>query len=154
MKTFTFLLAAGLLCGAALINCSTLGLTTPPSICDNMPAGESLLCDLAHKYDIHLETAGNILMFTNFDLIEQGVYSRQDALEMFGRLRQAASQKVTGSALVAIVRSAFNDKPNLAMAGVLIVSPYLGYLDVQSPIKDADSDMLVFWIDQQIGFLK
>ena len=147
MKKFIILLSV------LLIGCAAIGIKPPPSVCDNITPGESLLCDLAKKNDLHLETVGNILMLCNFAAIEEGTYKADEALAVLKRVRAAVAFQSSGAALVKIVMSALESRPMLAMAGIMVISPYLSYLDTPDIIKAKDQELLNIWLDQQIKIL-
>lgn len=136
------------------IGCAGLGLKPPPSVCDNLAQGESLFCEIAQKNGIHLETTANLFLFANFAAIDAGAYSAKDAIKVLGDIRYAASFEARATDLVRIVRDVFKANSNLAMAGIMIISPYLSYVDVPDALRPKDRDMLIKWIDDQISLLK
>ena len=149
MKWFgLILLVVGSFFVMMLSNCSTLGIQKPPSICDNMPAGESVLCDTANNNDIHLETVGNLVMVLNVDAIKNGVYSAGQAISVLGDIRAAINSGITAMGLKSIVIDYIDEYPEL-----ILLTPYFGYIDSPKILKSKDIEMLNSWIDQQIGYL-
>ena len=133
--------------------CAILGIKPPPSVCDGIASGESLLCDTARKNDLHLETVGNIIMLVNLSAIEDGSYKASEALSVLRSVKIAAAAGPSGAALVNIVTAALAGKPSLTAAGIMVLSPYLSYMNTVSPIKAKDQELLNFWLDQQINLL-
>jgi len=153
MKKFIILPLLLIFLSVSFIGCAAIGIKPPSSVCDNIAPGESLLCDLAKKNDLHLETVGNILMLCNFAAIEEGLYKADDALAVLKNVKTAVAFQPSGAALVKIVMSALDSRPMLAMAGIMVISPYLGYLDTPDIIKIKDQELLNIWLDQQIELL-
>lgn len=137
------LIAVALILSLSLIGCGALGLKAPPSVCDNMGTGDSILCDIATKNDIHLETAGNFFMVLNMRSIKEGLYTKDQAHDVILGLQSAVGLfEITGDDLRNLVLDYTADYPEL-----ILMSPYLGYLSGAGEIKDADRDMLTTWLD-------
>jgi len=63
----------------AFAGCSLKGIL--PSDCDDV-VEQSFLCDLADRFDTRIEDIGNGLIVINSVLIGEGVYSKEQALEV------------------------------------------------------------------------
>jgi hypothetical protein len=133
----------------ALCACATLGLQKPPSVCDNLSADESVLCDLATKYDLHLETVGDLFLVFNLRAINQGAYQAADALEVLGDMEALLDVFATPADLRGLVLGHVSDYPEL-----ILLSPYLAYMDVPTPITAKDADMLRWWVGKNRELLK
>jgi hypothetical protein len=149
MKWFgLILLVVGSFFVMMLSNCSTLGIPKPPSVCDNMEQGQSVLCDTANNNDIHLETVGNLVMVLNVDAIKNDRYSAEQAISVLGDIRAAINSDITAMGLKSIIIDYIDEYPEL-----ILLTPYFGYLDSPEILKAKDIEMLNAWIDQQIGYL-
>jgi len=120
-----------------------------PSVCDNMEPGQSVLCDIAKRHDIRLETAGDLILVVNLRAIQAGAYSKEDALYVFGKIETALEAPVTAADLRGLVLKYVKDYPEL-----ILLSPYLALVDVPEPVTDADREMLEWWIDYNREWLK
>lgn len=128
---------------ALLANCAALKIQKPPSICEEFAPGESVLCDIALKYDLHLETVGNIILVADLRAIKQKAYTKRKALEVFDKFELALQEDITANRITQLAISYAYNYPEL-----LLVMPYLNYLKVDTPITEKDKEMLIAWIDQ------
>jgi hypothetical protein len=53
-----------------------------PSVCDDIEQGESVLCDAMKDSKYRIEDVGNALIVANIIAIGEGVYTREDAVEL------------------------------------------------------------------------
>ena len=143
------LLLAALCSFVMVAGCAWLGLQKPPSVCDDMAPGESVLCDLAGAYDLHLETVGDLFLVVNLRAIKQGAYTAQDAIDFFERAKVFAQAEVSPMDLRMLVLAYVQDFPEL-----LLLSPYLAYMDTPEPITGADKKMLGWWVDYNLRLLQ
>jgi len=149
MKWFgLILLVVGSFFVMMLSNCSTLGIPKPPSVCDNMPVGESILCDTANSNDVHLETVDNLVMVLNIEAIKDGRYSAQQAISVLNDIRYAINAGITAVGLKMLIIGYIDKYP-----AMILLAPYFGYLDSPEILKAKDVDMLNACIDQQIDYL-
>lgn len=133
-----------------LQGCAMTGIPKPPSVCDELPPGESLLCDLAIKHDLNLETVGNLILVADLRAIKQKAYTKRQALHVFNTLEAAVGKDgVLGKDLALLAIKYAYDYPEL-----LLVMPYLNYLKVEAPITEKDRELLTIWIDQNRTVLK
>lgn len=133
----------------ALAACSTLGLQKPPSVCDSIKPGDSVLCDLAGKFDLHLETAGDLFAIINLRAIKSGAYEAADALKVLDDIGHMLNAPVSPAGLRGLVLAYVSDYPEL-----ILLSPYLSYMDVPTPITGKDVDMLRWWIERNRRLLQ
>lgn len=130
--------------------CSHLPFPLGPSICDTVPQGDSVLCDITTKNDLHLEAIGDILMVANLRAIKGGTYTADEAKEVFEKFRLAINTELSTAMLKDQVMRYVADYPEL-----LLVSGYLNYLDSVSVqlLKPKDVELLNSWIDKQISMM-
>lgn len=126
--------------------CATWG----PSVCDTTPDGDSVLCSIATKNNLRLESVGDILMVVNLRAIKEGAYTAEGATKVFERFRKAINTQVSTTMLRDAVMRYVAEYPEL-----LIVSGYLNYLGDTTVqlIKEKDVEMLNSWIDQQVRMM-
>lgn len=153
-KAFLTIFAIVAVCiwaAAFATGCGLIGIKPPPSVCDNTKEGDSLLCDLAHRFDLHLETAGNFLMAANMRAIKIGAYNKMNARAAFTALKNVVNMEgeVSGIDLKMTVDAYIQEFPEL-----LIAAPYVGYLNTPEVIREKDKELLNSWLDQQIGYLE
>lgn len=148
-----FAVAVFVLTGCAGMT-ATGSLPKPVSVCDGLAAGDSLLCKLANENGIHLETVGNIFMFANVAAIESNAYATTDAVKFMQTAKVLLATKIkTGADLFAYV-NALVKNTRLVAAGLIVISPYLPYINTPDPLMDKDREMLNSWLDQQISLLQ
>lgn len=152
---FVMALAAG---AVLLSGCAGMGplknVPPPPSICDNTQPEDSLLCALAHKYGVRLEDVGNIMVLFNVAAIEQNAYSAAQSRQFFNNLRTVlAADGITGQNIMVYVLRSLKGSPALVAAGILVVSPYIQYLDTQEVFTATDKTWLNKWIDDQLALI-
>jgi hypothetical protein len=133
----------------ALFACSTVGLQKPVSVCDSTRLGDSVLCDLANQYDLHLETVGDLLLIINLRAIQKGSYKPSDALEVLGDIETLLALSPSPDDLKSLVAYHVIAYPEL-----ILLSPYLSYMNVPTPITAKDADMLRWWIGKNRELLK
>jgi hypothetical protein len=133
----------------ALFACSTIGLSKPASVCDSLKVGESVLCDLAGQYDLHLETVGDLFLIFNLRAIQKGSYEAADALKVLGDIETLLAFAPAPADLRGLVLGHVSAYPEL-----ILLSPYLAYMDVPTPITKADTDMLRWWVGKNRELLK
>jgi len=98
---------------------------------------------------------GDIIMLANFANVDMQLYSKEEALTVLRSLRIAVNSQnvVTGANVVLLIKDVFKANPMIAAGGALVISPYIGYLDVAAPIKSKDREFMTWWLDQQIMIL-
>lgn len=129
--------------------CSIIGIKAPPSVCDNKTPGESVLCDIAGKYDLRLETVGDLFLVVNLRAIKEGAYTKEDAQRFFTKASVWIEAPVSVIDLRMLVLGYVADVPEL-----LLISPYLAYMDVSDPISESDREMMRWWVDYNLRLLK
>jgi hypothetical protein len=144
-SVYRTMLISAILAVFAIAGCAI----TPPSVCDTTAPGESLLCDLSRQYNLRLETLGDIAMVLNLRAIKQGAYSAADAKKVLADFRAAVQLDISGSDIKGMVLKYVYDYPEL-----ILLSPYLGYLETPRIIQPRDKAMLTKWIDEQIAFIR
>jgi hypothetical protein len=133
----------------SLVGCT--GIKQPPSICDNMESGQSVLCDLANRYDLRLETVGDVLLAVNLRVVGQiDGYGKQEALIFFNRLKDLINTApISAEGLQKWVITKAVDIPEL-----MIVSPYIVLLNVPDLLTPTDIQNLNWWIDLNLKMIE
>ena len=141
-----------ILCIFVFTSCSMISIKPPPSICDNMPAGERVLCDIVKKYDIHLETTGAIIGDLNLAAIQAGQYNAKDAGEFISNLKkdflELAKDGITAMELKNLIVGNNSYPP-----GMFTLNLYLNYLSVDTKLTDTDIQILENYFDMLMGNL-
>ncbi|HLA02193.1 MAG TPA: hypothetical protein VJ019_05475 [Aestuariivirga sp.] len=135
---------------ALLANCGTLGIGKPPSICDDLAPGNSVLCDLAARADINLEVMGDLIMVVNLRAIKEGAYTAADAQRALQGIRDAvsATNVLAAAELRALALRYISDFPEL-----LLISRYIYVIDSPRILTARDRAMIISWCDQQLSLL-
>lgn len=119
-----------------------------PSVCDSKP--DSVLCDIANRHGVRLETVGDIILVVNLRVIKQGVYTKHQAADALERMKMAYhAANFTAADLKALVLKYADDYPEL-----ILVMQYAGYFDAPTVLKSKDIEMLDWYVDQQLTYLK
>jgi hypothetical protein len=128
---------------------SCAGLPKQKSVCDDM-IEPSVLCELAGKYDIRLETAGDIILVVNLRAIKLGAYEQYQAARFFNDLKhELNTSPVAAADLKKWVLQHVAEIPEL-----LLVSPYLTYMETPQLLTNKDIEMLNWWIDYNLQFVE
>jgi hypothetical protein len=129
--------------------CASIGIMEPaPSVCDGLMAENSVLCGVAVRNGLNLETVGDFIMVGYLRLIHEGVLTKEGVASFFGDVRYALGYEISAADLKALVLEQADEYPEL-MLGLR----YIGYLDTPEMLTSADKDMLVGWIDDQLKML-
>lgn len=120
-----------------------------PSVCDTM-TGKSYLCDISKKYGVRLEDVGNGLIIINAVAISQGLYTKDQAKSVLEEIRALLENPITYSLFKAKVILKVDTYPGLLEVASVYFSE-LGMVD--KTIYAADRDLLIAWIDKQLGLL-
>ena len=133
-----------------LVGCGTLGIGKPPSICDDLAPGDSVLCDLAARADINLEVLGDLIMVVNLRAIREGAYTAADAQRALQGIRDAVSvtNVLSAAELRALALRYISDFPEL-----LLISRYIYVIDSPRILTARDRAMIISWCDQQLSLL-
>jgi hypothetical protein len=122
-----------------------MGIKPPPSACDTITEGDSLLCDLATKNGVNLETVGTLIMVLNLRAIKQDAYTKQQALGVLQGFKNGISFNMRGVDLMNLAMAYVDEYPEL-----LLVAPYISYLDTDDFVKPKDVELLNAWLDNMV----
>jgi hypothetical protein len=128
---------------------SCAGLQKQKSVCDDMTE-PSVLCELAAQQGIRLETYGDFLLVINLRAIKQGAYEQYKASLFFNELRE----KLNTSPVAAVDLKKFVLQRVAEIPELLLVSPYLTYMDSPQILTNKDVEMLNWWIDYNLSFIE
>ena len=142
--------------GALIIMCAAVYfaqgcayLTPMPSVCDTIE-GPSLLCDLSEKYKVRLEDIGNGLIIANAVAIGQGLYTRDQAVEVMKEIRAILDNPVS----YAFFKAGVDEKVALYPGLLEIATVYFSELGGLTQIMyRTDRDILIGFLDKQIEIL-
>lgn len=119
-----------------------------PSVCDNQT--ESVLCDVAERYNVRLETVGDILMVVNLRAIKEGVYTKSQARGALLSMKEAYhAANFTATDLKALILEYVDEYPEL-----ILVVQYVGYFDMPDVLRVKDVEFLDSYIDQQLTLIQ
>jgi hypothetical protein len=149
MKKTLFIAAALLVLVYISVFFGCAGLQRPPSICDDMPPGESVLCDIANRYGVRLETVGDVLLVLNLQLIKEDLYKAKEARRFFDDVRKHLDGPITAQDLKTLALYHISESPAL-----LIASSYIAYLNVPQLLTAQDVAMLQWWIDYNLQLIE
>ncbi len=122
---------------------------TGPSVCDNRGGERSYLCEAADSLDVRLEDAGNILMVANAVAIQEGSYTREQAVKVMKDLLSLVERSPSYMYLAKIVWSKVDDYPGL----FIVAESYLSAMTRPQIISNYDRDILTVWLQRQIVIL-
>lgn len=132
---------------------STIGgcgaLATMPSVCDSVDPGESVLCDLAKDNKIRIEDVGNAFIFVNAIAIGEGVYTKEEAVEVCQALLDVLDTPITYIALRTELLDQVQKYPGL----LEVAQSYMAIFNVDEDIYRKDRDLLIKWLNERIGSL-
>ena len=143
---------------AALLMISTVAFTgcagwqNMPSTCDKYTEGESVLCGLADKIGVRLEDIGNVLIVANTVAIGEGVYTKEQANEVFtGIINLLGGPSDRAFITYDQFRQGILDIAGKYPGLVMVASSYLDmFLGQQQIITPVDKEMLVKWFEARI----
>lgn len=92
---------------------------------------------------------GDLLMVVNLRAINMGAYSANEAVIVLNTIKILAEQKITVAMLQKYVLGYAQEYPEL-----ILVLPYISYLNVDTWLTDADVEMISYWVDQQMLWLE
>lgn len=145
MRRVTFILMA--ICLLLLASCTTFQTT---SVCDDITSGDSVLCDMATKQGVSLESIGHGLIVVNAVAITGGLYTKAEAVEVLGILRESLDRPITYMVFKVLLEEYTTKYSEL----LDILQIYLDQLDLDTLISDTDKDILRSWLDARILALK
>ncbi len=120
-----------------------------PSVCDTRENQRSYLCEAADSLDVRLEDAGNILMVASAVAIEEGSYTKEQAVKVMEDLLTLVERSPSYMYLTKMVWSKVDDYPGLFM----VAEVYLSAMDRSQIISNYDRDILTAWLEKQIAIL-
>lgn len=127
-----------------LTSCANL-----PSVCDTMTQ-KSYLCDISQKHGVRLEDVGNGLIVVNAIAIQQGLYTKEQAIKVLSEIDALLKYPISYAAFKAGVYEKVDAFPGL----IEVASIYFSELGLLSQdILQADRKLLVDWIAKQLSFL-
>lgn len=131
-----------------IVSCGTM--QQPPSICDNLQPGESVLCDLAKQAGVQLEFIGDVLMVVNLRAIKEGLYTASQARDAIQNvINTVALDGATTAQVRAIILENAAEYPEL-----LLASRYLTLLDAPAILKPFDKNTVLGWCYEQLEIIK
>jgi len=120
-----------------------------PSVCDNLI--DSKLCEISGKMNMRLEDVGNALIITNAIAIGEGLYTKEDALEVLHFLNDSVNEGGISYALfVELVGDAVAKYPGLFE----VFQAYFNALVSAQIISPTDQQILSGWLSRQITNLE
>lgn len=126
-----------------LAGCSLL--PSGPSVCDDK-SSPSLLCDIADKSGIRLETVGNMIIIVNRVAILSGQYTNAHAATVLKNIRQAIENPVSYIFFKAVVENNIGKYPGLFD----MASSYISEFISPDIMHRKDRFILISWLDNRI----
>jgi hypothetical protein len=120
-----------------------------PSVCDDK-SSPSLLCDVAEKNDIRLESAGLGIIIVNAALIGEGVYTREQAVSVLIEVRNVFEKSVSYVFARGEMNKALNKYPGM----VEVASMFLNEFDSSKIMYRKDREIMITWLDNRIKSLE
>lgn len=117
-----------------------------PSVCDTIPSEESVLCDMAKERDIRVEDIGTVFIVANAVAIGEGLYTKEQAIEICRELRDLFDDPITYVTFKASVMDKVDKYPGL----LDVALSYLGVFNFDVDIYPIDRQLIVDWLDEQI----
>lgn len=128
------------------------GCSTLPSVCDDMAQGESVLCAIADKTGVHLETAGRLCAAVVWQDVKDGNHTVMEARNIVSHVRYAIGYDQTTNDLYATLMGNVGDNP-----WFLAASPYIGLLPTPNTelqfLTTRDRMLLNSWLDDIVRYL-
>lgn len=127
------------------LGCATLN--QGPSVCETAPP-ESLLCKLAERLGMNLETLGESLQFASAVGIELGQYTVQDAIEVAKGLKENLQDpNITDIGFKKALAKYGKRHPLVVMTA----NKYFKSFDTGMKIPQWDIDTMIKWLDETLA---
>jgi len=152
MKIWFVLAAFGMFVGVVALGIVSIqGCSSNlPTVCTEIPAGDSRLCDLAGETNMTLEDIGDGLIVANVAAVQSGAYSREDAIALMSLLKEIVERPVTYTAFEILTRELSDNNPEL----FVLSSFFLSQFDSPDTITKTDRELISRWLDKQITILE
>ena len=135
-------LSFGLMLFLAVAITGCAGLINLPSVCDDMPPGESWLCAASHSTGVSLGTVSLSIRVAHAAALGSGLYSPKEALAVVSSLDRALDVPITYVAFKEVLLSEAAAHPGTLEIGGIILSTFT----VPEVVKPADVAILKSWL--------
>lgn len=149
MFIYIFIVICFLTFTALMAGC-TASATSQCSVCDNIESNESVLCDIAAKQGIPLESVGRGLIVVNAVAITGGLYTKDQAVTVLKVLRESLDNSVTYAVFAVFLEDYVKKYPEM----MNVIQVYLDQFAVNRFINDVDKKILTDWLDERIKSLE
>ena len=146
-----FKLSGIILIVVALIGCQG-ALQQPPSVCDSIQPGESVICDMSQKIGQKPETVAGILKLANIGGLSADLYTAQQADKFLGDIIEALNlygpTGITYADAVTWVLGMMANLPPEVQALFIVLDDYL-VISSGKMLTQIDINMLVSHLQEQ-----
>jgi hypothetical protein len=145
MKKACFLIAVAML---VLVGCTTMG--GGPSVCDTIPEGDSQLCAISIANGVRLEDAGNALTLATAVAIGEGVFTKEQAIEIYTMWMDMLNNGITYTLFGSELKNMDEKYPGMS---TILLSYFEEAFGIDELISPVDKTLIQTWLQERINQL-